>query len=224
MKEVSAIVQKIINYETTPALPDKMLFIADSYAEFEDANNQVAALVPPAVAVSKVYLGQYPQDDAGLAQAINDIIARFDEGMSLIQYMGHGTTTLWANTKHQRLFEPPTIDRLLANNQPSFISVLNCLNGNFMDVTLHALSEEFVLATNKGAVAVFAPTSLGYLRQYQLVDNELFALLFRDNVCVALGNSRRNQKFAFTQGAPAHLLDTLVLIGDPATKLKLGVY
>lgn len=224
VKEISAIVQKIIGYETTPALPDKVLFIADSYAEFEDANNQVAALVPPAITINKVYLGQYTQDDAGLAQAIQDIITRFDEGMNLIQYMGHGTTTLWANTKHQRLFEPSTIDQLQANNQPSFISVLNCLNGNFMDTITHALSEEFVLATNKGAIGVFAPTSLGYLRQYQLVDNELFKLLFQENIRGIGELTTQSKVRAFTQGAPAHLLDTLVLIGDPATKLKLGVY
>jgi Peptidase family C25/Propeptide_C25 len=223
-KEVSAIVQKIITYETTPALPDKMLFIADSYPEFDSANDQVAALVPPGITVNKVYLGQYPQTAAGLAQATQDIVARFDEGMNMIQYMGHGTTTLWANTKHQRLFEPATVDKLQANNQPSFISVLNCLNGNFMDPISHALSEEFILAANKGAVGVFAPTSLGYLRQYQLVDNELFKLLFTENVRGFGELTTQSKVRAFTQGAPAHLLDTLVLIGDPATKLKMGVH
>lgn len=223
-KEISALVQKIINYETTPALPDKVLFVADSYAEFEEANDQVAAMVPAAIPINKVYLGQYTQDDAGLAQAINDLIARFDEGMNLIQYMGHGTTVLWANTKHQRLFEVATIDKLQANQKPTFISVLNCLNGNFMDTISHALSEEFLLAENKGAVGVFAPTSLGYLRQYQIVDNQLFKLLFHEHLRGFGELTTQSKVQAFTQGAPAHLLDTLVLIGDPATKLKLGVY
>lgn len=223
-KEVSAIVQKIIGYETTPAQPDKVLFVADSYAEFEEANDQVAAMVPAAVPINKVYLGQYTQDDAGLAQAINDLVARFDEGMNLIQYMGHGTTVLWANTKHQRLFEVSTLDKLKVNQQPTFISVLNCLNGNFMDVVNHALSEEFLLAENKGAVGVFAPTSLGYLRQYQIVDNQLFKLLFQENIRGFGELTTQSKVQAFTQGAPSHLLDTLVLIGDPATKLKFGVY
>lgn len=223
-KEVSTIVQKIISYETTPALPDKVLFVADSYAEFEEANDLVAAMVPAAVPINKVYLGQYTQDDAGLAQATGDLIARFDEGMNLIQYMGHGTTVLWANTKHQRLFEVATIDKLQANQQPTFISVLNCLNGNFMDTISHALSEEFLLAEKKGAVGVFAPTSLGYLRQYQMVDNQLFKLLFQAQVRGFGELTTQSKVKAFTQGAPAHLLDTLVLIGDPATKLKFGMY
>jgi len=222
-KDVSTIVEKIIIYETTPALPDKMLFIADSYPEFDDANNQVAALVPPEITVNKVYLGKYPQTTDGVTQATNDIISYFDQGMSMVQYMGHGTTTLWANTKHQRLFEPSSIEKLRANNQPSFISVLNCLNGNFMDPVNQALSAQFVLAEKKGAIGVFAPTSLGYLRQYQIVDRELFKLLFTDNVRGIGELTTQSKVRAFTQGAPAHLLDTLVLIGDPATKLKLGV-
>lgn len=217
--QVKTLVNKILNYETNSNLSPSMLMIADNDSSFEAASDEAIKLIPSNIAISQVYLGKYQNDK----EATADVITHLDEGMLITHYLGHGNATLWANSTGQRLFEVSDIGTLKDTGKYTFLIVLNCLNANFSDVARYSLAEQFILAVNKGTFASFAPSSVGYLWEHQLIDNSLFRQIFEKN-SRKLGEITTQAKLAaYSSGVSEHTLSTFLLLGDPASELQLPI-
>ena len=91
-------VSKIVNF--LPAhVPQSVLLVADDhtnppyYYDFEVASDQLGALRPGSLTVQKVYRSSYGGDNCA---ARADIIAAFNNGRALVNYLGHGSVDVWA--------------------------------------------------------------------------------------------------------------------------------
>jgi hypothetical protein len=85
------------------------------------------------------------------------ILEAFDEGASLMSYMGHGGTLIWAG---ENVFNVWDVPALRAQPLQPFVLTLNCLNGYFVMPTSDSLAEALVKAEGRGAIAAFSPSSL----------------------------------------------------------------
>ena len=85
------------------------------------------------------------------------ILQAFDDGASLMSYIGHGSTTNWAS---EGFFKTNDIPALLPQAQQPLVLTLNCLNGFYHFPAFNSLAEALLKAEGKGAVAVFSPTGL----------------------------------------------------------------
>src|SRR4029453_12771772 len=81
----------------------------------------------------------------------------FDDGVSLMNYIGHGSTVAWAS---ENFFNYQDVPALAAQPQQPLLLTMNCLNGFYHFPPLNSLAEAFLKAQGKGVVAAFSPTGL----------------------------------------------------------------
>jgi hypothetical protein len=137
----------------------------------------------------------------------------------LTNYVGHGDVTHWTG---DGLFESSDVASLNNGQNLSFVVSLDCLNGYFSQPYNYCLGEEFVAAPDKGAIASFVPSSLGYTWEHALLAGELFDAIFTDHVNVLGVLSTQSKIKAYADGATPDIVKSFVLLGDPVTRLKTG--
>lgn len=215
--DVNNTIEKLLFYENDSNTPSRrVLFVADRGTEFELANDQLELFLEKRSSFAyKVYLDNYGTDTASATQQLIDYI---NEGVSIAQYIGHGHIELWGKAE---LFKNEHLALLENEGKYTFMMALNCLNAYFTDMRKDSLGENFVIAEKKGGIATFSSTGLGYLWEYQLLNDQWYRAVFI-NGQTTLGDVITSSKIAtFSYGASHDTLSTLVLLGDPATQLRL---
>ena len=94
-----------------------------------------------------------PNRDVARAQ----ILDAFNQGLSLISYVGHGGGAVWAGENILNSSDPAA---LLAQPRQPFMLTMNCLNGYFIAPFYESLAEGFLKAPGKGTIAAFSPSGL----------------------------------------------------------------
>jgi len=221
--DVSATVAKIIRYESLPpytAWNRRALFVADDNdVAFEWVSDGLAGLLPPQVEPFRIYARLY----APPANPRLDIIEQINRGTLLVNYVGHGNVSIWGRWQGELMFRTESVSELVNQDRWPFMTVSNCLNGFFAHpTTLYSLGEELVRADGRGAIATWSPAGLGYLFQERLLMDQLFRALFQDDVR-ALGAATTQARLSAYARDPGleDLVQTFVLLGDPATKLAV---
>lgn len=221
--EASDIVDKIIYYEQNP--PDaswntKALLVADDgqagdadpYA-FETTSDQLADRLPFYYTPNKVYVRYYPPGDP-----TTDLTNAINSGSILVNYAGHGSVNLWGRWSGGRIFSTDQFNNLNNTYKLPVVTVADCLNGYFVGNDI-SMAEKFHQLPDKGAVAVWAPTGLGYPAGHRTLLREFYDAIFQDDI-YALGVSTTAAKFA-VGAALGEMVQTFVLFGDPA--MELGI-
>jgi hypothetical protein len=211
------VANKIVSYEDLTAYrPQEALFVADNNeVAFEELNETLISHLPSNFGERRVYLRSY----TNVSTATQDIIAGINAGMLLTTYVGHGDVTHWAG---EPLFDPTKISLLNNSNKLTFVTALECLNGYFSQPFRYCLGEEFVIPPDKGAIASFASSGLGYTWEHAILGNELFASIFQENHNILGAVCAQSKIDAYAQGATGDLVKSFVLLGDPATRLQFG--
>jgi len=221
--EAKKVIDKIMNHEKLleSRLMKKSIFVADDNDNtFPDLNDELAKKhFPSDFKKTKIYLGNYTYTDSATA----DLIEGINEGALAVTYVGHGSYDNWAN---ENIFLASDVDSL-ANSRFPFVVCLPCLNGYFANWprdlwSRHiddCLAEKFVKAPNRGAIAVYAPTGLGYTWEHRLLGINLYDMLFKSGE-VILGKITTQAKIdAYAQGSTLEQVQTFMLFGDPACSL-----
>jgi hypothetical protein len=145
------------------------------------------------------------------------ILDSFDEGASLMSYVGHGGTTVWSSANVLR-----SGDALLlrAQSQQPMLLTMNCLNGYFVAPNLEALPEALLKAQGRGAIAAFSPSGLsldGPAHQYHRAVMAEITNGQHERLGDALLAAQRD--YAQT-GLMPELLEVYQLLGDPAMAIR----
>jgi hypothetical protein len=212
---VSEEVGKIIDYEQNSSYkPRRALFVADNdQTEFETLDETLAAFLPSGSDIRKVYLRQYDNPD----KATQDILSHIDQGMLVATYAGHGDVTGWAG---ERLFETADVATLSNADRLPFLITLDCLNGYFSQPYYYSLAEEFLITPDKGAIASFSPSGLGYTWEHEILGKEVYASLFKEGERRFGAITVLSKIKAYGKGMSEDLLKTFTLFGDPAGRIK----
>jgi hypothetical protein len=149
-------VDKIVAFETSDrTLDGRVVLITDNpdrAGNFEADAGELAATVLSAKELRRIYLGELgPTATRGAIQTA------FDEGASLMSYIGHGGIHLWADENILNIYDVP---HLAPQPEQPLLLTMNCLNGYFHFPYFDALSETLVKAEGKGAIAAFSPSGL----------------------------------------------------------------
>jgi hypothetical protein len=145
------------------------------------------------------------------------ILAAFDEGASLMSYVGHGGTAVWAS---ENVLSSWDVAALRAQGRQPVLLTLNCLNGYFVAPNLDALPEALLKAEGRGVVAAFSPSGLsldGPAHQYhRAVVAELVS-----GTHERLGDAILAAQRTYAEtGLMPELLTVYQLLGDPATRIR----
>lgn len=210
--EANLVVSKIASF-LPGNVPQSALLVADAqgsyYFDFEAANDQIRALLPANMTVQTVNRRTEPSDSA----ARGDIISKFNQGVALVNYSGHGNVDSWTAGS---IFTSTDALSLSNGNRLPFVVVMDCLNGYFNDPTLLGLAEALLKAPNGGSVASFASSGLTVPDGQHDMSKQMYQLLYGSQ-SVALGDAIRQAKLATTD---IDVRRTWILFGDPAMKIR----
>jgi hypothetical protein len=214
--EVHAMVDKILAYEMAEAKPDALVVLvaddADEAGDFEADADRLASGVLTTNNPTKIYLSRL-----GAGATRRAIQRSFDEGASLVSYIGHGGIHLWAD---ENFFNTGDIAALVPQPQQPLLLTMNCLNGYFHFPYFDSLAEALVKAEGKGAVAAFSPSGLSLNGPANLYHEALLEELVRGSH-QRLGDAILDAQEAYAEtGAFPELLTIYHLIGDPALTLR----
>ena len=210
-------VEKIVAYETGEAGVHRaaVVLVADNpdrAGNFEADADALAATVLASKNPEKIYLSRL-----GTAATRNAIVQSFDEGASLMSYLGHGGIHLWAS---ENFFNRRDVASLGLQAQQPLLLTMNCLNGYFHFPYFNSLAEELVLARDKGAIAAFSPSGLSLNGPANLYHKALLQELFNGSHG-RLGDAVLAAQKAYAKiGAFPELLSIYHLLGDPAMTLR----
>ncbi len=222
--EAARIVNKIIHYDQSP--PDEswnknVLLVADDDASvFELTSEQLADRLPYYYTVTKVYASAYPPSDPAL-----DISAAINQGSILVNYTGHGGLQWWGqwNNNSEFIFEASDITALTNTHRLPVVTAGNCRNGLFsLYRNWSSVAELFQRLENRGAVAVWASSSVSYPASHQILLREFYEAIFQHDQ-YSLGASTTAAKIN-TLGYYdlwGEVVETFILFGDPATQLGI---
>jgi hypothetical protein len=123
----------------------------DDGGSFEANAGEIASRFLAGRETSEIRLAQLGADTRAA------ILDAFDQGASLMSYMGHGSTLIWASENVFNIWDVPA---LRAQTLQPLVLTLNCLNGYFTMPSFDSLGEALVKAEGRGAIAALSPSSV----------------------------------------------------------------
>jgi hypothetical protein len=145
------------------------------------------------------------------------IFGAFDGGASLMSYVGHGGTAVWASENVLNSWDVPS---LRAQGRQPFLLTLNCLNGYFVTPNLDSLPEALLKAQGRGVVGAFSPSGLSLDAPAHRYHRALMAEL-ASGEHARLGDAILAAQRTYAEtGLMPELLGVYQLLADPATMLQ----
>ena len=222
-------VERVINYETAANVGPwhkRFLMLAGSDFRFHRQTNQLIS--------SNQLSGRYqtqriyaPYTDGELTLTDNDVLTPigrrvidgFNDGASIVNYIGHGGGGRWASSRMLDFKDP---EQNLTNiTQLPFVISMTCYTGSF-DGTKNSLAEELLRSENGGAIAVIGATSIGLLDGDFALNLEIFDVIFNDqthNIGAIVAQAKT--QFLINASEFLDLAEVFTLFGDPATNLRI---
>ena len=236
-EDVSAFVEKIIQYETNPMYGmwrQRVTLVADDAARPEPVHGSIATgkshtqnsetianLISPGIEIRKLYMMEYPEvSNSSLygvikPDATEELLNILSEGTSIINYIGHGSAHQWAQEK--LLYQDDDLNNIITNGMLPVWIAGTCSWGHFDDLDTEAFSEEIIRMKNNGASAIISTTRLISVTSNAYFTREIFKSIFQDGLITndPIGIVMQSVKDGSSSG------ELFQLFGDPAMKIAL---
>jgi hypothetical protein len=184
---------------------------ADAAGHFEADADEIASGVLSGRSVEKIYLRDLQGQTRGA------ILSAFDRGASLMSYVGHGGTAVWAS---ENVLNNQDVSSLLVQSRQPLLMTMNCLNGFFHFPPANSLAESLTKVEGRGAIAAFAPSGLSVNDAAHVYHKALLGEIVSGRH-ERLGDAILAAQSAYADsGAFPELLSIYHLLGDPALKIR----
>jgi len=216
VEEVEAMVSKILAYETGTEDPEAPIVLVtddpDSGGDFDWNAEDLAGTVLLGLDVDAIQLSKL-----GVPATRSAILNAFDEGTSIMSYIGHGGIEVWAK---EHLLQREDVASLSPQAQQPLLFTMNCLNGYFHFPYQNSLAEELLKAEDKGVIAAFSPAGLSQDEPAHRFHKTLLDELV-NRKHDRLGDVILDAQVDYADsGALPELLNIYHLLGDPALRIR----
>ena len=230
LAQAEAVVQKIMEYESTPSAEWKkdFLFISGGFTYLEQSSfrGQSATLyndfVKPVPLCGLNEMIQKTSLDFREGENRPEIMAALNSGKVWTNFIGHAASRTW-----DLMFHNADID--LLDNAPRypFVTSMTCHTGRFAQPDQVSFGENFLLVSRRGAIAFIGTSGWGYTYEDYLFLRKMFPIVTIDTVRV-LGRVIDQAKVALwdAYGSSRNVRDMILqynLLGDPAVTLALPI-
>ena len=237
--DIDAMVNKIISYETTT--PDgewqeRVVFVADNLEDpggnFHEISEHIRLeWLPASYDSSTIYYNSSPalDDPEEMRAAIKEA---FNNDTLMIQWIGHGSFRRWGSANMFNHYDPEGYQGhipLDANTEwpltvsygpltSHFTTLNNYQNSNVWQ----SLGEALVRAPQRGSIADIGPSGLHITNASVVMNQGIVQAIFQNRIA-RLGEAQDAAKlYYYSNSSEWHdLIDTYLLLGDPATRLRL---
>jgi hypothetical protein len=228
--EATTVVQKILNYpkNLSAAWDQKILLAADipdNAGNFSADADAFASQLPSRISVDKVYL-PVGVSSADVNLARQAVLDRINAGRLIVHYTGHSSAFSWSA---KDLLGKQSISSLTNLTRLPFVLSMTCFVGIYITPSSASFDnsgfdEALVRAANGGAIATWSPTGEGTSANHAVLDTGFIQAVFKNHLS-EIGLSTNQAKYylyANTYGKH-ELLNTYLLLGDPALKLPIDL-
>lgn len=238
--EGTTMLTKIRRYETASSLdswrtqlllsaddaPTKTLATSDGTLHTAQSEALANFVLPNTVRLHKTYLADFPTENTQGGRrrpgATQDLVAAVNEGALILNWIGHGNPTVWADERFlDRDLNIPqftNLDRLF------FLVAATCDFARFDNLTVQCGAEDMVSSPRGGAIGTFAATRTVYAIDNASISQELFRQIFRNSnegaPAPRLGDLLFRVKQAYFAGSYNNDRK-FCLLGDPTVRLAL---
>ena len=222
-------IERTINYETSSPVGSwhkRLLMLAGSDIRFHWQTTQLIShnQLSGRYETQRIYAPHTDDpvltgDDTALTPVGRRVIDGFNDGASIVNYIGHGGGGRWASSRMLDFADPQ--QNLTNISQLPLVISMTCYTGSF-DEDINSLAEELLRSENGGAVAVIGATSIGLLDGDYYLNAEIFDVIFNQQIR-NFGAILAQAKTQFLTNTPRFLdlAEVFTLFGDPATDLKI---
>ena len=193
------------------------MFVADNpdsagnfYAHSDEVANNLWPY--PSFEQKAYYLSNYTNS----TDMKNAIISGINQGALFVTYNGHSSKRTWGDG----FFDRVDINSLSNTVFPIFLP-MTCLEGQFINPGFISMGEQAVRTPGKGAVASFSPTGLGVATGHQFLYNTFFQALDGGETELGALTVAAKQALFESHSLFRDLLDTYILLGDPALHVQV---
>jgi hypothetical protein len=231
--EVTAAVDKILAFENPTAAPpgawqNMVTFVAD---QADDASGNFQAFSEDARLswLPSSYNSRhiYWETDYTTASSMESAIKNAFTDSLMVQWFGHASRFRWGTVSG--IFNILSVPNIPSSSQWPITLDYSCYTGYFINLDnpggtsdYHSLAEKLQVTAGKGSVATIAPSGK-HVGDALLVLNDAFIeSILRDEI-QTVGDAFDAAKAYYAANAVAwfDVIDTTILFGDPATKLRL---
>jgi hypothetical protein len=190
LSTAQALVAKIQAYETSAPQTwwkTRVAFLADDicqglltdglgYAHTRQTEGLVDDALPTGMVPERLYLIEYGSECRypTKPQATEDLLRLMDEGVLIVNYIGHGSEGQLAD---ERLFELSRVSSLRNDDVPFLFVNASCSVGKH-DIPGLGLAEALLIRPRGGAIASFAPSSVATSQANAAINRLFFGFLF----------------------------------------------
>ncbi len=171
--------------------------------------------------IKKIYLLDYTADASGQKlSAATDLINRINQGALFTIYFGHGSISDWA---FEGLMKPSYVSSLSNESRYTILGSFSCTVGRFDKGDETSLSETFIQASRRGAIA-----SIGATRESFSSYNRVFAKSFIQNALFPSGGTlgeayRLSKNATLLQGkSQRENNERYALLGEPVVQMPVA--
>ncbi len=214
------IIQKIERYESSleGEWCNRIMMMADNPdngGDFTADSDAVAANLPAEYSTQKIYLS-----NLGVSAARSKMFSGIQDGVLLINYLGHGAVSFLADEGLLKNADVPLFDN---KDKLPIVAAMTCVAGRFSIPGYDSLGETLLMDEEEGAIAVWAPTGFSMNAHATILDQEFFKEIFQKDESVlgdAIQSSLINVGEKAKGGQPPCVYN---LLGDPALQIKKRV-
>lgn len=237
--EVQTQVERTLNYEKYPdstgSWYDKGVVVASNQGPGDDGemdwehevNIRTDLLGFTYVGVTELYDGTHPGTTDATGDPSNaDLLNSLQNGVSIMSYTGHGSTTSFGTTG----FSNSDIPALTNVNKLPFIWSVGCVNGDFLQTTGPCIGEEFLTAQSNnqptGAIATLMSSINQSWDPPMDAQDEMIDLLvesYSNNIKRTFGGISVNACMHMNDQyglAGSQMTDTWICFGDPTLNVR----
>lgn len=235
-QEADEVVSKLIDYDSNPDLGpwrDRVVVVADDnlhppYPPSEryhtdQAEGLANGHIPSKFEQAKIYMIEYPMRTGfEKPEARDAIMAAFNQGSLIINWIGHGSANVWADERVFRRVED--IPRLANGKRLPLVFTASCSIGRFDTPTIECMAEELLRGRSKGSISVISATREVFAAPNAVLNEFLFDQMLR-NDSTTIGEALFMAKYIRTGGRQTDINDRFYMIfGDPAQLLQFPKY
>lgn len=236
--QAATVIAKIVAYENEaltqpwPTWKNRIVYAADNTFDAENRWDGAGDFaleadqvmedqpLPAGFANQRFYYDPSPNNPGDQAwryadsgQLRTDLHATLNDGALLASYTGHSSQWQWAV---ENLLNTDQLPTLYSQNRPAVIFEMTCLTSFFHMADQQSLDEQWLLLPERGAVATVGPSGFGVITGHGQLHRGINQAIFGDRL-PTLGQALILGKIQLAAtGANPDLLDTYLILGDPA--------
>ncbi|KAA3616106.1 MAG: T9SS C-terminal target domain-containing protein [Calditrichaeota bacterium] len=227
--EAAVIVDKIINYDLSPAPVHikKFAFLNGGINDYEQhlfraqSEELISRYIEPNPVAGqpvRIYKGSQGRTVGELQPEILDAFA---DGIGTFSFSGHAASSTW-----ETMLQNEDITKLQNYDKLPVIFSMTCHTGKFAEPRQISFAEDFMRLPQRGSVAFWGTSGWGWITQDGWLLDGLFRSMAIDSIrevgaLVTASKIKLHQSHLEWSGSNVNVIDQYTLFGDPSMQIKL---